>query len=63
VTHVTPFAEMANPAPRYGGLVPPFYDRKKMELPDDYVYLQVSSKQSKTKKQNLSWRSLKFLKE
>jgi hypothetical protein len=24
VTRVTPFAEMANPAPRYGGLVPPF---------------------------------------
>jgi hypothetical protein len=23
VTHVTPFAEKANPAPRYGGLVPP----------------------------------------
>jgi hypothetical protein len=23
VTRVTPFAEMANPAPRYGGLVPP----------------------------------------
>jgi len=25
VTRVTPFAGMANPAPRYGGLVPPFY--------------------------------------
>jgi len=23
VTHVTPFAKKANPAPRYGGLVPP----------------------------------------
>ena len=25
VTHVTHFAEMAKPAPRYGGLVPPLY--------------------------------------
>jgi hypothetical protein len=25
VTRVTPFAEMANPAPRYGGLVPPLH--------------------------------------
>ena len=25
VTHVTPFAEKAKPAPRYGSLVPPFY--------------------------------------
>jgi len=25
VTHVTPFAEIAKVAPRYGGLVPPFY--------------------------------------
>ena len=24
VTHVTPFAKKAKPAPRYGGLVPPF---------------------------------------
>ena len=24
VTRVTPFAEKANPAPRYGGLIPPF---------------------------------------
>jgi hypothetical protein len=28
VTRVTPFAEKAKPAPRYGGLVPPFYNRK-----------------------------------
>jgi len=27
-THVTPFAEMAKPAPCYGGLVPPFCDHK-----------------------------------
>ena len=25
VTRVTPFAAKAKPAPRYGGLVPPFY--------------------------------------
>jgi len=24
VTHVTPFAKKAKPAPRYGGLIPPF---------------------------------------
>jgi hypothetical protein len=24
VTRVTPFAEMANPAPNYSGLIPPF---------------------------------------
>ena len=28
VTRVTPFAEMAKLAPRYGGLVPPFYPLK-----------------------------------
>jgi len=27
-TRVTPFAEKAKPAPRYGGLVPPFYTEK-----------------------------------
>jgi hypothetical protein len=27
VTRFTLFADKANPAPRYGGLVPPFYDQ------------------------------------
>jgi hypothetical protein len=33
VTPVTPFAAQAKPAPRYGGLVPPFYDQQEeMEI-------------------------------
>ena len=31
LTRVTPFAENAKPAPRYGGLVPPFCDHKKRD--------------------------------
>ena len=30
LTHVTPFAERANSAPRYGGLVPPLNGQEKI---------------------------------
>jgi hypothetical protein len=36
VTRVTPFAEMAKPTPRYGGLIPPLY------LPEDIRYERTS---------------------
>ncbi len=44
VTRVTPFADEAIIAPRYGGLVPPFYDLKIRDMKQghkDLVIIQL----------------------